>query len=257
MTEPLFFKSAKSLTIAEIAALTGAEAGPQALPGRRISGVAPLDTATPRDLAFLDNPRYLDQIGSTRAGACLVAPRLPRRRHSSQSWWVRDRTGPQRSRRHCVLPVRRGQSRHERSCNRAAGERVARSRRRRRPRREIGTGTVVGPNAVVGPEFACNCSVGPGAADECAGRRSRIIHPAFASPGRLRLRDGADGTAKVPQIGRVIIQTTWRSAPARPSTGGTRDTVIGGTGIDNLRRSAKCHHRPPSCWSRRPEFQGA
>ena len=76
MTEPLFFKSAKSLTIAEIVALTGAEAGPQAPPERCISGVAPLDTATPRDLAFLDNPRYLDQIGSTRAGACLVAPRF-------------------------------------------------------------------------------------------------------------------------------------------------------------------------------------
>ena len=57
MTEPLFFKSAKSLTIAEIAALTGAEAGPQAPPGRRISSVAPLDTATPRDLAFLVDGR--------------------------------------------------------------------------------------------------------------------------------------------------------------------------------------------------------
>ena len=76
MSEPLFFKSAKSLTIAEIAALTGAEAGPQAPPGRHICGVAPLDTATPHDLAFLDNPRYLEQIGSTRAGACLVAPRF-------------------------------------------------------------------------------------------------------------------------------------------------------------------------------------
>ena len=42
---------------------------------RIVRDVAALDEAGPDDLAFLDNPRYLDDFKATRAAAVLVAPR--------------------------------------------------------------------------------------------------------------------------------------------------------------------------------------
>ena len=147
MSEPLYFKSAKSLTIAEIAALTGAEPGPQAPPDRTICGVAPLDTATPGDLAFLDNPRYADQIASTRAGACLVAPRFVatapahvpvlRVRDPYRAFVAVARAlYPQALRPSSLFAADGAATGSDRPCVGAARERGrARSRRRRRPRR--------------------------------------------------------------------------------------------------------------------------
>jgi len=41
-------------------------------PGRRVSGVQPLDAAGPDDLSFLANPRYREAAAASRAGALLV-----------------------------------------------------------------------------------------------------------------------------------------------------------------------------------------
>ncbi len=43
-------------------------------PDRQIEAIRPLETAGPRDLSFLTNPRYRRQAGASRAGALLVAP---------------------------------------------------------------------------------------------------------------------------------------------------------------------------------------
>src|SRR5437660_10336630 len=76
MTQPLFFKSAKCLTLAEIAALTGAHPADGVPLDRAISNIAPLDSAGVGDITFFDNSKYLDQLAGTRAGACLLAPRF-------------------------------------------------------------------------------------------------------------------------------------------------------------------------------------
>jgi UDP-3-O-[3-hydroxymyristoyl] glucosamine N-acyltransferase len=76
MTEPTAFTRAKTLTVGEIATLTGAQVRPSVPLDRVISGIAPLDTATSRDLSFLENPKYLDEFAQTRAGACLVTQRF-------------------------------------------------------------------------------------------------------------------------------------------------------------------------------------
>src|SRR3546814_20166452 len=41
--------------------------------------VAPLDTAGPDDVSFLDNRRYVGQFGASKAGACIVSPELAER----------------------------------------------------------------------------------------------------------------------------------------------------------------------------------
>src|SRR5215467_2647536 len=76
MTEPLFLNAVKSLTVAEIAALTGAQPAAGAPLDRVITNIAPLDSARPSDLAFFDNSKYLDDLAVTRAGACLMSPRF-------------------------------------------------------------------------------------------------------------------------------------------------------------------------------------
>jgi UDP-3-O-[3-hydroxymyristoyl] glucosamine N-acyltransferase len=252
MTEPLFFKSAKSLTIAEIAALTGAEAGPNAPPGRCISGVAPLDTATPLDLAFLDNPRYLDQIASTRAGACLVAPRFVAAAPAHLAVLrVRDPYRAFVAIARALFPQALRPSSLFGAEGIAPGTTVHATARLESgvvldpgvvvgPGAEIGTGTVVGANAVIGPRVRIgrNCSIGPGASlmNALVGDRV-IIHPGVRiGQDGFGYVMGPSGHAKVPQIGRVIIQDDVEiGAGTTIDRGGTRDTVIGeGTKIDNL-----------------------
>ena len=83
MSEPRFFKSARALTVGEIATLTGAELRAGGDPARTIDNIAPLDRAGAGDLTFLDSPKYVGELAVTRAGACLVgarfAPQVPPR----------------------------------------------------------------------------------------------------------------------------------------------------------------------------------
>jgi len=252
MTEPLYFKSAKSLTIAEIAALTGAEAGPQAPPGRPISGVAPLDTATPRDLAFLDNPRYADQIASTRAGACLVAPRFVATAPAHLAiLCVRDPYRAFVTVARTLFPQALRPSSLFGAEGVAPGTSVHATARLESgvvldpgvvigPGAEVGAGTVIGANAVLGPgvRVGRNSSIGPGASlmNALVGDRV-IIHPGVRiGQDGFGYVMGPSGHLKVPQIGRVIIQDDVEiGAGSTIDRGGTRDTVIGeGTKIDNL-----------------------
>ena len=40
------------------------------------TGIAPLDRARSTDITFLDNPKYLDGLATTRADVCVTAPRF-------------------------------------------------------------------------------------------------------------------------------------------------------------------------------------
>ena len=73
-----FFPPSCAPLLAEVASWCGATLASEADAGRAIVDVAALDEAGPGDLTFLDNPRYLDALRSTRAAAALVAPRHAR-----------------------------------------------------------------------------------------------------------------------------------------------------------------------------------
>jgi UDP-3-O-[3-hydroxymyristoyl] glucosamine N-acyltransferase len=66
-----FFRRAGPHSLERIAALLGTET---ASPARLITGVAPLQTAGPDDVSFLDNRRYADLLTATKAGAVIVHP---------------------------------------------------------------------------------------------------------------------------------------------------------------------------------------
>jgi UDP-3-O-[3-hydroxymyristoyl] glucosamine N-acyltransferase len=251
MSEPVFQRRARGLTLAEIAALTGATAPPAPLLTRRIANVAPLDLAAPSDLTFFDNKNYATAARATHAGACFTTAALAK--HLPAHVPVLVTTAPFRA---FVMVVRelfphalRPSSLAE--AGTVAGAHVHPTARLENdvtiepgavigPRAEIGGGSVIGATAVIGSEVCIgrNCSIGAGSVitDALIGDRV-IIHPGCKiGQDGFGFVMGDKGHLKVPQIGRVIIQDDVEiGAGTTVDRGAIRDTVIGeGSKIDNL-----------------------
>jgi UDP-3-O-[3-hydroxymyristoyl] glucosamine N-acyltransferase len=249
MSEP-FFKSAKALTVAEIATLTRAQPAAGAPLDRIINHIAPLDGAGPGDLAFFENSKYLDDLAATRAGACLLAPRYAGKAPPGVA--VLTIYEPHRA-FVAVARILFPDSLRPLSMFAAAGTAGAHVHSTARlesgvtldpgvvvgPGAKIGAGTVVAANAVIGPgvRIGRQCSIGSHSSIQHSLIGDRvIIHPGC--------RLGQDGFGyvlgrshtKVPQIGRVIVQDDVEiGAGSTIDRGANRDTVIGeGTKIDNL-----------------------
>jgi UDP-3-O-[3-hydroxymyristoyl] glucosamine N-acyltransferase len=240
------------LTAGDIAALTRAKLREGVPTDRRIRNIAPLDTAGPSDLTFLDNSKYLGDAAITRAGACLVGPRfaaaLPpgiailETAHPYPAFVAVTRK---------LFPDMLRPSSLFGTEGRAPGAQVHPTARLESgvtidpfavvgPRAEIGAGTLIGPGAVIGPDVRIgrDCAVGANASVLCALIGDRVI----VHPGARIGQDGfgylpsAKGYQKIPQTRRVIIQDDVEiGANTTIDRGASRDTVIGeGTKIDNL-----------------------
>ena len=252
MSDPLFFRRPSGLTLREIAELTGASPRRDAPLDRRVSDVAPLDRAGPADLAFLDSPRYADQLDSTHAGICLVQERFADRVPSHVAVLI----APQPYRafvevmRALYPDAMRPSSLFEAS-GAAPGAQVHPSARLEKavtvdpaaivgPRAEIGTGTVLQAGASIGPDVRIgrDCTIGAGSSvthaliGDCV-----IIHPGCRiGQDGFGYVMGPGGHLKIPQVGRVILQDHVEiGAGTTIDRGANRDTIIGeGTKIDNL-----------------------
>jgi UDP-3-O-[3-hydroxymyristoyl] glucosamine N-acyltransferase len=250
MTEPIFFESSRTFSVGEIAALT--EAQLQGDGDRRIGNIAALDRAGPADLTFLDNAKYAGQLSSTRAGACLMSERFVagaphglavlRSREPYRAFITAART---------LFPSALRPSSLFETTGTATGATIHPSARLESgvaidpgavvgPRAEIGAGTVIGAGAVIGPQVRIgrDCAIGAAASITHALLGDRvIIHPGcrIGQDGFGYLM-GPQGHAKVPQVGRVIIQDEVEiGANSTIDRGASRDTVIGeGSKIDNL-----------------------
>ena len=252
MTELRFVAKPAPMTIAEIAALTGAEPLASTPLDRAISGVAQLDRAGPTDLAFLDHAKYSGQLPSTRAGCCLIAERFVEQ--------VPPHVGVLRARepyRAFVTVARKLFPEALRpsslfAANGTAPGAIVHSSARLEsgvtvdpgavvgPSAEIGAGSVIAAGAVIGPDVRIgrDCSIGAGASITHAIIGDRVIvHPGCRiGQDGFGFVMGAGGHLKVPQIGRVIIQDDVEIGAATTiDRGAFRDTVIGeGTKIDNM-----------------------
>ena len=76
MTDPRFFPASGARRLQDLAAAAGASFDGD--PERRFTGVAPLQSAGPEDVSFLDNRRYAGLLAGTRAGAVVLAPAFAR-----------------------------------------------------------------------------------------------------------------------------------------------------------------------------------
>lgn len=211
-----------------------------------LEGVAPLQTAGPNDVSFLDNRQYMEALNQTLAGAVIVHPdmaaRVPAKTvailtSEPYAGWARVATLF-----YPVLPVSPG---IHPSAVVAEGAVVD-------PSAEVGPLSVIECGAVIGP----NCRIGPGAivgSGVIIGRDCRIgshVSLSHAILGaRVYIYPGArigqegfgfasvrGGFLSVPQLGRVIIEDDVEvGSNTTIDRGSSRDTVIGaGSRLDNL-----------------------
>ena len=252
MSDPLFFRRPSGLSLREIAALTRASPRPGAPLDRRVNDVAPLDRAGPEDLAFLDSPRYVDELAATDAGICLVPERFAERAPPHVAVLIAAQ--PYRAfvevMRALYPDAVRPSSLFEAS-GAAQGAHVHPSARLEKavsidpgavvgPRAEIGAGTLLQAGAVIGPEVRIgrDCSIGAG----CSLMHALLGDNVIVHPGCRIGQDGfgyvmgGGGHLKVPQVGRVILQDHVEvGAGTTIDRGANRDTIVGeGTKIDNL-----------------------
>jgi UDP-3-O-[3-hydroxymyristoyl] glucosamine N-acyltransferase len=251
MENRYFFDRPRGLTVAEIVALTGAEAGQGAPVSLLIKGVAPVDLAGPADLAFVEGNKFADALTKTRAGACLMPKRFADRApkglvvlYSEQPYRafvaVHRKLYPQSLRPASLFEadgIFEGATVHptawlESDVTVDPGAVIG-------PRAEIGAGTIIAANAVIGPDVTIgrDCRIGAGSSitHTLIGDRV-VIHPGcrIGQDGFGYTEDAAQ--QKIPQTGRVIIQNDVEiGAGTTIDRGGIRDTVIGeASKIDNL-----------------------
>jgi UDP-3-O-[3-hydroxymyristoyl] glucosamine N-acyltransferase len=252
MADPRFFASPTAISLADIAALTGARLGRAADPSALIGGAAALEEAGPGDICFLEHARLLPALARSKATACFCPADLADRLPAGLAALEAAKPGEAfalavgllypDARRPLGITGMSGRSaaaqidptaRLEDNVAVEAGAIVG-------PAAEIGRGTRIAALAVIGPNVRVGreCSVGPGASIQHALIGDRvIIHPgARIGQDGFGFVPGPNGHAKIPQIGRVIIQNDVEiGANSCIDRGSIRDTVVGeGTKVDNL-----------------------
>ena len=252
MSDPFFFSPSGPITLGEIAALTSIPLEEGADAARRFTGLQPLDRAGPADVAFLDNPKYAEQLDASLAGACFVAPKFRGRVPAGTAALVT----PHPYHAYAALAARfypaamRPEPVHQKSGISPAAH--IHPEARLEPNvtvdpgavigagAEIGSGTIIAAHAVIGPgvRIGRDCSIGPHASLLHALVGNGVIIHGGARIGQdgFGYAMGPKGHFKVPQTGRVIIQDKVEiGANSTIDRGASRDTVIGeGTKIDNL-----------------------
>ena len=234
-----FFARTGPHSLADVAAMAGAHiaaAADGAAPNLdlMLHGVAPLQSAGPAHVSFLDNRRYLDALTVTRAGAVIVHPELVSRVPAGSvaieatdpySAWARVA-----GLFHPPPPVRAGV--HPSAV--VAGDAVV------DPSAEIGPLAVIGAGAVIGDavSMGADCRIGPLASVSHAMLGARV----YVYPGARIGQEGfgfatiPSGFLTVPQLGRVLLEDDVEvGANSTIDRGSATDTVIGaGSRLDNL-----------------------
>lgn len=243
MGDARFFARSGPYALAEIASMA---LGTAPAIQRMFSGVAPLQSAGPDDVSFLDNRRYAAALEQTMAGAVIVHPQMQSRvpsgtvaivTASAYEGWARVA-----ALFHPVPPARPGihptalidpEARVDASAEIGAYAVIE-------ARAEIGPGCRVGPFVSIGSGVIVgrDCRIGSHASLSHALLGARV----YVYPGARIGQEGFSfattktGFLSIPQLGRVVVEDDVEvGANTTIDRGSTRDTVIGaGTRIDNL-----------------------
>ena len=211
-----------------------------------LEGVAPLQTAGPNEVSFLDNRRYVSSLEHTLAGAVIVHPDLAARVPTTAKAIVTSEPYAAWARVAALFyPAPPPSPGIHRSAFVADGALID-------PSAEIGPLCVIEAGAEIGP----GCWIGPCAAigrGVIVGRDCRIgAHVSlshallgarvYVYPGARIGQEGfgfaytKDGFLSVPQLGRVILEDDVEvGANTTIDRGSSQDTMIGaGSRLDNL-----------------------
>jgi len=242
MPDSRFYERLGPVTVAELAALTGAELVDLDLGGRPIDGVAPLSRAGAAQAGFLSDARYRVELASSAAGALFLRPGDAAAAPVGAARLVTSDPqvayGKAANRLHRPHPPSSGPAIHaeaeiEADVILAAGVVVGAGAR-------IGSGAVVGPNTVIGPGVAIGrgCRIGANVSIAFAliGDWVTILSGAVIGEAGFGVAGHGGDLVDIPQLGRVIIQDhVTIGALTCIDRGAWDDTVIGEhTKIDNL-----------------------
>lgn len=246
MADPRFFRRAGPYRLAEIAGICGAGVTGDHESDRLFEDVGALQNAGPNQISFLDNPKYLRHLESSKAGACIIHPDMVQHAPSGMVLLVSHE--PYRAYAK-VAQAFYPQTDTEAGIHESAevhgtavvGEGAS-----------IGPGVVVGPRAEIGARsrIGANSVIGEGVVlgnDSIIGANVTLSHCLVGDrvvifPG-VRIGQpgfgyamGPAGHLHVPQLGRVIIEDDVQiGANTTIDRGAGPDTVIGrGSVIDNL-----------------------
>lgn len=246
MPDTRFYRKEGPFSARQLADAVEAELYQAELGGRMLVDVAPLGQATGEHVSFLDNTRYTQQFRESKAGACVIRPRMIEQAPAGMVLIVSDNPYATYARIASLFypepkpaPEISPKAVIHKTAKIGAGctvepyavieENV-----------EIGDGTIVGPGAVIrrGVSIGRDCRIGAHChiAYTIIGDRA-IIHPQAAI--------GQDGFGfatdkgrhiKVAQLGRVIIGNDVEiGAGTCIDRGAAPDTIISdGAKIDNL-----------------------
>ena len=246
MADSRFFSRAGPFTLERLADIAGAKIVGDIPPTTEFTDVAPLASAGPTDVSFIDNRRYVAEFKNCSAGVCLLQPDLadgapdgmallvtqdPYRGYAlvAQAFYPPSIASSGVSSHAIVDPTAKLDPNAGISPGAVIGARA-----------EIGAEARIGANTVIGDGVTIGegCLIGPSVTLTCCQIGERvIIHPGVRiGQDGFGFAPGADGHAKVPQLGRVIIGDDVEiGANSAIDRGAGPDTIIGdGTKIDNL-----------------------
>ncbi len=242
--DPRFFAVAGPFPARALAEAAGAE--PVADPERPFTGVAPLQAASPAQVSFIDNRRYIPALEATVAGAVVVHPDLRDKVPAGALalvtpepyvGWARVAAlfypePPTAAGVHSTAlidPTATVDPSAEIAAYATVGANVT-----------IGARTRVGPHAAIarGVTIGSDCRIGSHVSVSHSLLGSRVV----VFPGARLGQDGFGfattkaGHLSVPQLGRVVIEDDVHiGANTTIDRGSAQDTVIGaGSRLDNL-----------------------
>jgi UDP-3-O-[3-hydroxymyristoyl] glucosamine N-acyltransferase len=246
MADPRFFDNHGPFSLSELCAAMGASVEASVDPRSMIADVASLESAGSAHLAFCATKAVGRTLDRSQAGFCLIdktagaptpAPGMTllscasatqafaeAARRFYPDWDSMDWTAE--------TPVH-PTAKLGANVVLAAGVSIGRGA-------EIGDGTRLGPNCAIGPGVAigrdCEIAANVTITHALIGDRVRVLPGAQIGQPGFGFASGASGHAKVPQLGRVIVQDDVEiGACTTIDRGALGDTVIGeGTKIDNL-----------------------
>ncbi|MEP1441539.1 MAG: UDP-3-O-(3-hydroxymyristoyl)glucosamine N-acyltransferase [Hyphomicrobiales bacterium] len=246
-----FFDNPQPLSVRAVAASLDAEFLENGATSDEIIGVAPLSDAAAGHLTFIDNPKYLSALATTKGTACICAAKYKDRIPNGVGAIVC--TDPYRAFAQISAQFYPAAMRPVSIV--ATGE--ISKHAFISPSAKLEEGVTVEPFAIIGDdaEIGANTIIASGVkignrvkiGRECAISSNAVIEHTLIGdnviihPGVKVGQDGFGfamsplGHLKVPQIGRVIIQSNVEiGANTTVDRGANRDTVIGeGTKIDN------------------------
>jgi UDP-3-O-[3-hydroxymyristoyl] glucosamine N-acyltransferase len=241
--DPLFFARTGPHTLAIVAAAAAGEVKGDCGP---LHGVAPLRTAGPHQVSFIDNRRYAEALAETRAGAVIVHPDLVARVPHGTVALVTPEPYAAWARVAALFHP------EPPTCPGIHPSAIVEDGAQVDPTAEIGANAVVGPGAVIGARsrigpgavIAANVRIGPDCrigplvsiSHAILGARVNILPGARIGQEGFGFATTARGFLTVPQLGRVVLEDDVEiGANSTIDRGSAQDTVIGaGTRLDNL-----------------------